>query len=148
MKASDPDIPLQTLAFSLDPGAPDGASINPSTGGFTWTPTESQGPGIYPITVRVTDDGVPPLSNQETVILTVIEPPRPANLAAIEVDDGQFQFTFSAQPGKTYLVQAKDNVADPVWVFVRRITSGQAVAVFNEPINASGTRYYRVITEE
>src|SRR5262249_29520608 len=37
--AHDTDLPVQTLAFTLDPGAPSGASIDPSTGLFAWTPS-------------------------------------------------------------------------------------------------------------
>lgn len=68
----DPDL-TDTLAFSLDPGAPIGASINLVTGQFTWTPTEIQGPGIYPVTVRVTDDGIPVLDDFEIFNITVNE---------------------------------------------------------------------------
>ena len=57
--ANDTNVPAQTLTFSLDPGAPDGAAINPSSGLFTWTPTEEQGPAVYYVTVRVTDDADP-----------------------------------------------------------------------------------------
>ena len=67
--ASDPD-PDQTLTFSLDPGAPSGASIT-NGGSFTWTPTEAQGPGVYTITIRVTDDGIPSLDDFEIVQITV-----------------------------------------------------------------------------
>ena len=42
--ASDPDSG-QTLAFSLDAGAPAGAAINSASGIFNWTPSEAQGPG-------------------------------------------------------------------------------------------------------
>ena len=73
VKASDTDLPAQSLTFSLDPGAPDGASIDPGTGGFTWTPTEAQSPGAYPITVRVTDHGEPPLSDALSFTVTVNE---------------------------------------------------------------------------
>src|SRR5678816_901871 len=52
--ATDADVPAQTLTFSLV-GAPSGASIDGSTGAFSWTPTEAQGPGSYPFTVRVSD---------------------------------------------------------------------------------------------
>jgi ubiquitin len=72
--ASDPDLPAQNLTFSLDPGAPTGASITPA-GVFTWTPTEAQGPGVYSVTVRVTDDGDPALSDTETIQITVAEIP-------------------------------------------------------------------------
>jgi hypothetical protein len=43
------------LTFSLAPGAPAAASINPATGMFIWKPTGAEGPGVYPIIVRVTD---------------------------------------------------------------------------------------------
>ena len=52
--ATDPDLPANTLSFSLDAGAPTGAAIT-TAGAFTWTPTEAQGPGDYPVTVRVSD---------------------------------------------------------------------------------------------
>lgn len=50
--ASDPDG--QQLLFSLQ-NAPYGASINSTTGVFTWTPTEEQGSGVYHINVVVSD---------------------------------------------------------------------------------------------
>src|SRR5262249_24658091 len=64
--ATDPDLPANMLTFSLDPGAPVGASIDPSTGLFNWTPTGLQAPSTNLITVRVTDNGSPPLSDQKT----------------------------------------------------------------------------------
>jgi len=52
--ATDPDVPPQTLTFSLGNGAPSGASIT-SGGAFSWTPTEAQGPGVYNINITVSD---------------------------------------------------------------------------------------------
>ena len=57
--AADPDLPAQTLTFTLGAGAPAGAAIDSSTGVFTWTPTEAQGPGTYSLTVVVTDNATP-----------------------------------------------------------------------------------------
>src|SRR6185503_3157136 len=54
--ATDSDVPVQPLRFTLDPGAPPGASIDPGTGVFSWTPAETQGPATNSITVRVTED--------------------------------------------------------------------------------------------
>ncbi len=70
--ATDADIPVQSLTFSLDAGAPGGASITPA-GAFTWAPSEAQGPGAYPIAIRVTDSGSPLLSDFETITITVNE---------------------------------------------------------------------------
>ncbi len=75
--ATDPDLPPQTLTYILDPGAPAGASINPATGLFTWTPSVAQYPGTYAVTVRVTDNGNPPLSATGTFNVTVAAPPPP-----------------------------------------------------------------------
>ena len=74
--ASDPDAG-QTLTFSLENGTsgaiPAGATINPTTGAFSWTPTEFQGPGTYTFDVVVTDNGGPTLSDRETIVVTVNE---------------------------------------------------------------------------
>src|SRR6185369_4853087 len=71
--ATDPDQPANTLTFSLEPGAPFGASINPTNGVFTWTPTEAQGPSTNLISVRVTDDGSPPSNDSRSFTVVVIE---------------------------------------------------------------------------
>ncbi|MGA7702932.1 MAG: SUMF1/EgtB/PvdO family nonheme iron enzyme, partial [Thermoguttaceae bacterium] len=41
------------LRFGLAPNAPAGATIDPWSGQFTWTPTENQAPGTYDIVVSV-----------------------------------------------------------------------------------------------
>ena len=67
--ASDADIPVQPLTFSLT-GAPEGATIDSSTGLFTWTPTEVQGPGSYTFSVCVSDGE---LDDCETITVAVSE---------------------------------------------------------------------------
>ena len=67
--ASDPDIAPNTLTFSLI-GAPSGASINPASGAFSWTPGKNQ-IGEYMFIVRVTDNGTPTLSDEQSVTVTV-----------------------------------------------------------------------------
>jgi RHS repeat-associated protein len=78
--ATDADDPANTLVYSLD-AAPTGATIDSSSGQFRWTPTEAQGPGAYPVTVRVFDDnnGV----DTESFTVTVREVNTPPVLAAI-----------------------------------------------------------------
>ena len=70
--AMDADQPPQKLSFSLGAGAPQGASITPE-GKFSWRPLESQGPASHSIIVRVTDDGTPPLSAEQTIQVAVEE---------------------------------------------------------------------------
>ena len=71
VSATDTDQPPQTLTFSLGTGAPTGASITPG-GLFTWTPTAAQAPSTNFITVTVTDNGVPPLSDKNTFDVIVM----------------------------------------------------------------------------
>ena len=70
---SDPD-PAQTLTYSLI-NAPSGASIDPATGVFSWTPADDDPTGtpsdVTSATVRVTDNGSPALSAEQTVNITV-----------------------------------------------------------------------------
>jgi VCBS repeat-containing protein len=79
--ATDPDIPVQMLTYSIT-SAPSGASIDPATGVFTWSPIESQGPGNYSFKVRVTDNGVPAMHAEKDVTITVSELNSPPNLAS------------------------------------------------------------------
>src|ERR1051326_4770630 len=70
--ATDADIPPNTLAFSLV-SAPSGMTINTNTGAISWTPTEAQGPSTNPVTVRVTDNGQPNLSDTKSFTVVVDE---------------------------------------------------------------------------
>ncbi|KYG91840.1 hypothetical protein A0U40_02560 [[Bacillus] sp. KCTC 13219] len=67
--ATDADLPENSLTYSLV-GAPTGASIDATTGMFTWTPTEAQGSGSYTFAVRVSD-GM--LTDEESITVTVNE---------------------------------------------------------------------------
>src|SRR3989442_1204946 len=70
--ATDPDIPANTLTFALVAG-PSGMTLGSATGVLTWTPSEAQGPSTNVITVRVTDNGTPPLSDTKSFTVIVNE---------------------------------------------------------------------------
>jgi hypothetical protein len=67
LTATDPDG--DTLTYSSTT-LPDGATLDPATGAFSWTPGYNQS-GSYPITFTVTDNGTPNLTDEETVTITV-----------------------------------------------------------------------------
>ncbi len=71
--ASDSDNPAQNLTFTLAGTVPTGASIDPSSGNFTWTPDEVDGPGVFVFDVVVTDDGSPGFEDRETITVSVTE---------------------------------------------------------------------------
>ena len=65
--ATDPEN--NALTWSLS-GAPAGMTINQSTGLITWIPGEGVSTS-GPVTLKVTDNGVPPQSAQQTVTISV-----------------------------------------------------------------------------
>ena len=71
--ASDIDLPANTLSWSLDATSlGKSMAINAATGDFIWTPTPQQ-IGNHPVTVTVTDDGIPRLSNSLTFHIQVTQ---------------------------------------------------------------------------
>ena len=78
--AMDADLPNDSLGYSLDI-APTGATIDPLTGRFRWTPTEAQGPGNFEVIIRATDrEGA---FDTEAFTVTVLEFNRPPVLQPI-----------------------------------------------------------------
>src|SRR4029077_14093615 len=65
--ATDPDS--DTVTFSAS-GLPMGATLNATTGAFSWTPTYDQS-GSYPVTFTATDNGRPALSASQAITITV-----------------------------------------------------------------------------
>ncbi|MDH3398771.1 MAG: lamin tail domain-containing protein, partial [Acidimicrobiia bacterium] len=76
--ATDPDVPAQTLVFSLDTTTP-GHTLpavyawNANTGVFSWTPSESEGGTAHTFMVVVTDNGAPVATDTEIITLTANE---------------------------------------------------------------------------
>jgi alpha-tubulin suppressor-like RCC1 family protein len=71
--ASDADFPANALTYSIQSGSAAGMTLDPATGAFSWTPSEAQGPGVYDVTFRVTDNGTPALFAERTVRVSVGE---------------------------------------------------------------------------
>ena len=69
--ATDPDRPANGLTFSLDPGAPGNATINPTNGRFIWMPGRDLAATTNALTVRVTDDATPALSDGRSFTVIV-----------------------------------------------------------------------------
>jgi len=97
--AIDPEDSAAPLEFSLDVPAPTGATIDPTTGVFRWTPGEEQGPGDYAVTVRV-ENTAQGTEAKETINVRVEEvntAPVLRPMADRRVDEGQLlAFTAAA----------------------------------------------------
>ncbi len=68
LSATDPEG--QSLRYSITGGLQDGMNLDAETGKYTWTPTDAQ-TGTFDVTFRVTDNGTPGKSDQETITITV-----------------------------------------------------------------------------
>jgi hypothetical protein len=68
-RATDPNG--RSLTYSLDQGAPAGATIAPTSGLFLWTPPNAQ--QTYSIAIRATENGAPGLSDAKTLTVMVFD---------------------------------------------------------------------------
>jgi PKD repeat protein len=141
--ASDPDVG-QTLAFSLDAGTPEGASINATNGVFTWTPSLAYASTTNSITVRVTDDGSPAASDAQAVNVIVVAKPRLLGIA--EAPDGFFTLAWQVYPGRTYRFEYKTNLTDTVWTTLGPdFTAATSSAATTNDAGANLHGFYRVL---
>jgi hypothetical protein len=141
--ATDLDRPAQALVFSLDAGAPAGASINATSGVFTWTPSASHTPTTNQITVRVTDNGTPALNDFETFNIVVAGPPRITSITVSPAGVVNLQWTSFA--GKTYRVEYKPDFSAPAWLPLGGDTLATgATSSITDNVGGNTRRFYRV----
>lgn len=75
LSASDRETATSGLTYELL-SAPEGLTLS-RTGELNWRPTELQGPNTYGITIKVTDDGILPMSVTNGLVLRVDEVNQP-----------------------------------------------------------------------
>ena len=89
VRATDSDLPAQALAYGLRANPP-GMTLDAITGELRWTPSESQGPGTYPVTLSVGDAGGATAERSFTVTVTEVnQPPQVAAWADQRIVFGQ-----------------------------------------------------------
>ncbi|HWD92020.1 MAG TPA: carbohydrate-binding protein [Verrucomicrobiae bacterium] len=129
-QASDPDIPAQTLAYSLL-NAPAGARMD-SAGIFSWRPAISQSPSTQTLSVVVADNGVPSMAATQKFAVTINRPANPL-LSEPFVTNSEFGLWVSGDVGPDYLLQSSSNLLSwstiststpPVMPFWLTVTNG------------------------
>jgi hypothetical protein len=141
VSATDTDQPPQTLTFTLDSGAPTGASITPG-GLFTWTPTETQAPSTNIITVTVTDNGMPPLSGTNTFLLFVMQAMRITDVSRV---GNAVTLTWNSQAGQTCRVLYKNSLTETRWQQLGQdILAGGPTTSVTDTIRSGLAAFYRV----
>ncbi len=139
--ATDPDLPVNALSFSLDPGAPDEAMVQPVSGIFEWQTDTFDAGTTHPVTVRVTDDGNPLLSGTQSFNITVSAPP---SLQVVPVTGEEFVLSWSSLPGTRYRVQYKDDLAAAAWTDTVPDLVAQGESLSQTNAVGVGQRFFRV----
>jgi hypothetical protein len=133
----------------LDQGAPLGASIDPDTGVFSWTPTATEATDQYTITVRVTDDGNPPMSATTTftaspqgpvsaVLLTITQ--LTPELVTITVTGGVSGVVYNLESSTNLLGQPYPTG----WDLIQTFWKGNENFTETTHSTINTTRFYRV----
>jgi len=144
--ASDPDLPAQTLTWSL-PSAPAGVTINPispTNGVISWRPAIAQSPSTNTFNMVVTDNGTPPLSATQNVKVTVLQPRSPQLLnpswAGIS-----FAMQVTGDVGPDYVIETATNLSCAVWTPVSTNYSVVPPMLWTNTTSNNGPQgFYRV----
>ncbi|HVM48302.1 MAG TPA: pectinesterase family protein [Candidatus Acidoferrum sp.] len=139
--ATDPDVPPQTLTFSLT-SAPANATVDPVTGAFSFRPLTSQAGTSNLCTIMVADDGSPSLSASQSfnVFVNPLEQP---SLSSPTWTAGQFSLTFSGQIGPDYIVQVSTDLV--TWADMATNTPSSMPFSWIDPDSGSlPLRFYRL----
>ena len=140
---TDPDSPPQTLTFSLGTNAPAGTVLDPSSGVFSWTPGSPFINTTNPITVSVTDNGLPPLSDSKTFSVTVM--PHPA-FESVALSNSVLTLTWSAISNETYRVQYTTNLAGTNWSELSPdVAASGPTATQTDSVSSDLQRFYRIL---
>jgi hypothetical protein len=140
--ATDPDLPLNILTFSLDSAAPAGAGINATNGIFTWPTSAEDANTTNSITVRVTDNGVPNLSDAKSFLVTVVAPP---TIGSTVVSNGILTMLLDSIPGQTYHLQENADLTTTNWTDVTNFVADGSTTSVNVPINGADRKFYRLV---
>lgn len=143
VQASDADLPVQTLVFSLEQGGDLGAALNPQSGLFTWIPEEQHANATNRFTVAVTDSGEPALGAQRSFALRV-QPLHPGLNLPDRATDGTVSFRYKGRPGVRAALQASIDLRD--WTELSEFVPDAPVEHLVERSSTDFPwRYFRVI---
>jgi hypothetical protein len=139
--ATDTDSPPQTLTFSLVT-APAGATVNASSGAFSWRPAVSDAGTTNVFALQVTDSGTPGLSATQSFTVTVNPLTRPS-ASSVALNNSRLNFRVSGQSGPDYAVQASTNLSDWSTIFM---TNSPAMPFAWTDTNTAtmAARFYRI----
>jgi hypothetical protein len=143
--AVDLDIPANRLSFSLSPAAPQGVSLDPVSGVCGWMPEAAQ-IGTHRFSVRVQDDGVPPLMAEQSFTVHVVPADQGLVWASIVRTQAGVQLRWTSVPGRSYRLEYKTRLSDANWTsLAERLTATDTTSMVGNNIGTAPQRFYRVV---
>jgi len=131
---------LQPLTFSLL-NAPAGAALNSINGIFTWRPAINQSGTTNPVSIVVTDSGLPSLSATQTFNVIVNAPVQPQ--VAVSLAESQPSLRITGDFGPDYFIEASTNLLN--WNSVFATNSPLLPVLWRDLENTNFTqRFYRI----
>jgi hypothetical protein len=95
------------------------------------------------VTVRVTDSGIPRLSDAQSFTIVVSPPPI---IESIIASEASITIRWSAVAGRSYLVQYTSKLDEPMWSDLGSDVIANGSTATQADVTTSGTeRYYRVV---
>ncbi|HRT57530.1 MAG TPA: putative Ig domain-containing protein, partial [Candidatus Paceibacterota bacterium] len=143
--ATDPDMPMNSLAYELLVGPP-GATID-DEGIISWPPAPDQVPSTNLFTTVVWDDGLPPLSATNTFTVTVRPDPaqEPPVIQSIEFLGGEVRIRWTAAAGVRYRLEYKDDFTVTNWTPAEpEIVATEELVTVTNVLHTTSQRFYRV----
>jgi uncharacterized repeat protein (TIGR01451 family) len=140
--ALDAHSPPRPLLFNLD-ASPAGANINPTNGVLTFATGDGDANTTNLVTVRVTDNGAPPLSDVKQFRVIVVAPP----LLELAVStNNTINLRWNSIAGQTYRVQFRDSMAETNWQSLTPDVTASGSTAIQADANPSPTqRFYRLL---
>ena len=118
LRGTDNDLPVQALTYALKT-APAGMTLDGQSRELRWIPSEVQSPGIFPVTVTLTDsEGA---VSERSFVVKVVEVDQPPLMKmGLLIADGSFSLEIRASDGATVIVETSGDLL--TWVEDRIVT--------------------------
>ncbi|MGA2241986.1 MAG: hypothetical protein ABSH11_08085 [Verrucomicrobiota bacterium] len=138
---TDAEVPPQILTFSLLSATPANATLNATNGVFTWRPLVNQADTTNLITVRVTDNGTPSLSDTNSYTITV-NPLAQPTLDSVSASGGQVSLVVGGSFGPDYTLWTSTNLSD--WRVLMTTNSPVTPITLVDTNRTDPARFYRI----
>ena len=149
LKATDADLPTQTLKYSIVQG-PTGLTVS-TNGVLTWKPTEAQGPSTNRVQVSVSD-GFVSVPQEFTIVVLASTTVQPKLSLVMSAQGGGFEIVLFAPLGSQYVLQQRATLSGP-WTPVINATNpiigaGMSVPVsvkIPAPASTNSSFFYQIV---